>query len=193
MTVVSTDNQPPIMTGGMLDNNSPVEDVDQSGYVDYFGFDDNKIFTLPDGKQWIEFKPLNEGQRAKYEQSTSRDVTFNRRSDNAAIKIDQGSDRHALIMASVTGWNVVRRQNGTWVQVPFDARLENGHPKPGGQFDQWMNSADPKIVSDLHAAIRKANPWMTEDMTVEMIDEEILRLQELRVEVAEREAAGKSS
>src|SRR5690242_1067293 len=88
----------------------PQDEFDEyAGYVDYFGFEKTHIFKLPDGKQWIQFKSLNEGQRAQYESKTSRDIKINRRTDDAAIKMAPAEDRHALIDASVTGWNIVRR------------------------------------------------------------------------------------
>jgi glucan phosphorylase len=159
-----------------------------SGYADYFGFDESFNFMMPDGKQFISFKAMNEGDRAKYEAKTSRDVKFNRRTDDAAISMNAAADRHELIQTSVTGWNFVRRNaRGKIEPVPFS------NSGPGGTFNQWLSKANPKIVSDLANAIRKANPWMTDEMDVEQVDEEMKRLQELRQELVERDAAKKSS
>lgn len=161
------------------------------GYVDYFGFEQEFKYVLPDGKQWISFRPLNEGERAKYEAKTVRDVKFNRRSDDASIRVNPAEDRHALIMESVTGWFMVRRNphTGQWEPQAFD---RGGKPQTGGPFHQWLLKADPKIVNDLHRAIVRANPWMTADMTPEMIDEEIAKLQELKEEVLKRQAEEKN-
>jgi hypothetical protein len=164
------------------------EDFEESfsGYEDYFGFDDRKKFMLPDGKQYIEFKPLNEGERVKYESKTSRDVKFNRRTDDAAIQMNPGEDRHALITSSVTGWLMMQRTSNGWQPVAFSQGR-------GGTFEQWLAKADPKIVNDLFEAIRKANGWMIDEMTIEAIDEELKRLEDLRKIVLEREMTGKSS
>jgi hypothetical protein len=157
------------------------------GYEDYFGFDQEIKYVFPDGKQYIVFKPLTEGQRAKYEAITSRDIKFNRRTDDAAIHVNTAEDRHALINASVTGWHIVRKTGNRFEPVAFSKDSK------GSTLEQWLNKANPRLVNELVDAIRKANPWMTEDMTVEMIDDEIRRLQELRATVAENEAKGKSS
>lgn len=165
-----------------------VDDVDDfSGYVDYFGFDETLQYKLPDGRQYIEYKKLNEGARARYEAQTSRDVKFNRKNDDASIRVNPADDRHALIRASVVNWNMVTRRNGRMEPVAFN---NNGR---GSTFDQWMEKADPKIINGLYNAIREANGWLVDELSVEMIDEEIARLEELRKIAVEREITGKVS
>lgn len=161
------------------------EDDVFAGYEDYFGFDDSKKYLLPDGKQYIIFKAMNEGDRVKYESQISRDIKFNRRTDDASMRMNTGEDRHALIRSSVTGWNMVRRNGNSWEPVAFTEGR-------GGTFEQWLLKADPKIVNGLSDAIREANGWMIDEMTVEAIDEEIKRLEDLRKIVLEREVTGKS-
>jgi hypothetical protein len=156
------------------------------GYEDYFGFDETKQYFLPDGKQYIEYKPLNEGARVRFEAQTSRDVKFNRRTEDAAIKMNPGEDRHALIIASVTGWHMVQRNGDRWQPVAFTSGR-------GGTFEQWLAKANPKIINGLYEAIRKANGWMIDEMTVDAIDEELKRLNDLRAIVLEREMTGKVS
>jgi hypothetical protein len=118
-------------------------------FVDYFGFGRDEVFALPDGKQEIFFKVMNEG--------------------------------HELILSSVTGWSLRRRGPQGWDVVPFSTGGANS------ALAQWLKVADPKIVDDLELAIRRANPWMQADMSVEEIDKEIERLQDLRKEVEARE------
>jgi hypothetical protein len=151
------------------------------GYVDYFGFGEDHIFVMPDGKQTIEFRVMNEGERAKFQRKTSKDIKFNRASGDAAIKADQAEERWELIMTSVTGWSFMQRGPQGWVPVPFSGG------SPSSALGKWLTKADPKIVDDLELAIRRANPWMQADMTVEEIDKEIDRLTDLRKEVEERE------
>lgn len=166
----------------------PGNEVEPVVYVDYFGFDETRKYMLPDGKQYIEFKALTEGQRARYESATSRDIRFNRRTDDAAIRMDAAADRKALIEASVVGWNMWRVVNGQPQPVAFS---NNG--TPGCSLNQWLNGANPRLVNELIAMIRSANDWMVEDMTPEMIREEIVRLQEMLVQAEEREAKVKNS
>lgn len=155
-------------------------------YQDYFGFGQNETFTLPDGKQQIFFKVMNEGERAQFQKKTSRDIKFNRSSGDAAIRADQAEERHELIMISVTGWSLMKRVNGTWIQAPFSTG------SPGSELGQWLKVANPKVVDDLEFAIRLANPWMQAEQTVEEIDKEMARLAELREQALEREK-GKSN
>jgi hypothetical protein len=150
-------------------------------FVDYFGFGRDEVFALPDGKQEIFFKVMNEGQRAQFQKRTSKDIKFNRASGDAAIKADQAEERHELILSSVTGWSLRRRGPQGWDVVPFSTGGANS------ALAQWLKVADPKIVDDLELAIRRANPWMQADMSVEEIDKEIERLQDLRKEVEARE------
>lgn len=160
---------------------------DQITYENYFGFQETKKYFLPDGKQWIAFRPLNEGERAKYERATQKDVSFNRKSDEAKIKIDASNDRWTLIKDSVTDWFMVQPdQSGGWNKVMFSNA-------GGGVFDQWLAKANPKIVNELHLEIQRANSWMTADLTAEAIKEEIVRLEELLAETEKRDAQGKNS
>lgn len=159
-----------------------------AGYQDYYGFaGEDKRFMLPDGKQYILFRKMNEGLRQRYEFKTSRDIKLNRKTDDAAIRIDTAGDRVGIITSSVTGWHMVRRNpRGQMEPVPFSIG------SPGSTFEQWMAVQDPAIINDLHQAIINANPWMNSDLTVEMIDAEIKQLEEKRKEAIEREAAAKN-
>lgn len=171
----------------VIPEGQPGSQVEYASYVDYFGFDETHKYMLPDGKQYIEFKALTEGQRARYESSTSRDIRFNRRTDDAAIKMDAAADRRALIEASVVGWNLWRVVNGQPQPVAFSSG------SPGSMLSQWLNGANPRLVNELVTAIRKANDWMSEDMTSEMIREEIANLEQLLKDTEEREARAKNS
>ncbi len=154
-------------------------------YEDYFGFQETVKWHLPDGKQWIAFKPLNEGERAQYEKKTQKEISVDRKTDRANITVDTSNDRHSLILQSVVDWFMMQRVNGEWVKVGFSAGR-------GGVFEQWLAKANPKLVNELYAAIQNANPWMTTDMTAEAIREEIKRLEDLEAEAIRREARAKN-
>lgn len=145
----------------------------QPEFEDYWSFSQKERFMLPDGKQWIEFNVMNEGQKSSYQKKINKDIKFNRKSGDASIKSDVADERHALIETSVTDWYMVQGRN----QVSFSVQM----------LRNWLNIADPRIVESLEVAIRKANPWLLGDMTLEDIDEEIQRLQELRIETEKRE------
>lgn len=158
--------------------------VEEPAYVDYFGFSSEDKFHLPDGRQWISYGKLNEGAKRKFQKLTSRDLKVERTTGNAVMKMDPGAERHELIKASVIGWHMMRMspKTGLMEEAPFNDSV----------FGQFLDKTDPVIIEDLEKAIRKANPWLMDEMTTEDIDREMENLKELRVKVAEREA-GKSA
>lgn len=139
---------------------------------DYFGFGKRFKFYLPDGVTYIEYKEMTEGDRAKFQSLTSRDMTLERRSGNARIAVNPAEERHALIKSAVSNWNLKRAGR----VCDFSLRM----------LDDFLQLADPAIIDSLEEEIRKANPWLTSDMTVEDIDKEIENLQEMREEVIKR-------
>lgn len=162
---------------------APVLPSSDEQFEDYFGFEQMQVYTLPDGKQQIFFQVMNEGQKSKFQQKTNRDIHVNRNSQDMRIKADPAGERQALIESSVTGWSLMRRRKDGqgWEPAPFS---NNG--TPGDELHRWLDKANPKIVEELEDAIRKANPWLQADMTVEQIDEEIQRLHDLRADVVKR-------
>lgn len=168
--------QVPVITGAA----APMENEVQ--YEDYFGFEEHHAFTLPDGRQQIFFASLNEGTKTKFQQKINKDIHLNRQTQDARIKTDPAGERHELIMASVTGWSLMRRNKaGSWEPVPFSGE------RPGSELHKWLQVANPVIVERLEEAIRKANPWLNADMTVEQVDQELERLTDLRKELVERD------
>lgn len=150
----------------------------EPGFEDYFGFDIRHKYMLPDGRQYIEFKVLSEGDVAKYQQILRRDVVVEKDTGNARVRMDQVEERHALLQVAVTGWNLHRwnaaRQQ--WIAQPFN---NNG---PGGEVMKWVKQANPQIIVDLAEAIRKENPFLmgAGAETLEAIDKEIQQLMERR-------------
>lgn len=151
--------------------------VAEQVFADYFGFDEDHEFVFPDNVSKIFFKALNEGDKAKYQREINRDVQLERSTGNARIKTDPAGERHALIEASVTDWNL--RKNGTPITFSKGSK--------GSTFSQFLNGANPKLIEALEDAIRKANPWLIADMTVAQIDEEIERLQEQKATLIREE------
>lgn len=159
--------------------------INDEGVEDYFGFDEFGEFYFPDGKTWMKFKVMSEGDRAKFQRITNKDIKISKNSGDASIPTDVAAERHQLIKSSVIDWNLHTKNhtNGRLEPVPFS--LSSGRLN----LEVWLSRANPKLVDDLELAIRKANPWLQSDMTVEEIDKEISRLKELRDEAEKREAA----
>ncbi len=188
------DMQTPLPVGpGQGSTYPPVtepEDTTLIDYADYFGFDERDRWYFPDGKQWVEFKKLTEGDRAKFLKATRSDVHLNQRSGEARIPFDQSKERKQLLLHSCTDWHLMRKNPRTqnWEPVPFQ---NNG--SEGCAFAQWIDKANPALLAMLEKTIRMANPWLMNEMSVEQIDKEIADLQELRAAAAEREASEKNS
>lgn len=152
---------------------------EEVAFQDYFGFEELHKWYFPDKKQWITFKVMSEGDRAQYQKQTSRDVTLERQSGNARIKVDPGEERQILVSQSVTGW--------------FLYKEGKEYPYSDQNFKAWYVRANPKLIDSLVDAIREQNPWLvTDSMTVEAVDEEIAKLQETREKLV-KEAAGKAA
>jgi hypothetical protein len=175
----------PQLPGPPLD---PDDEVMDAGFEDYWGFDEKKIFYFPDGKQWIQFQAMTEGQRRQFQKDTRADVLVKRGTGDTHLKVDPGEVRHALIHACVTGWNLHRRnKHGKLEPVTFSK------DKPGSNLDQWLNVANPKIIDKLERAIRKENAWLLDEATAKDIQEQIDELQEQLKAALEREAGEDAS
>ncbi len=163
----------------------PVQLDEFEGFIDTYSFGGTQVYTLPDGKQWIEFKILNEGEKSRYQRLTNRDIRINRKTEDASFRPDAAADRHALILTAVTNWHLATKDpnSGRWSWMTFNqAMLEN-----------WLKVTDPALVEKLEAAIRKANPWLNaEDATEEELEEAILELQQ-QLDAVRIKNAGKVS
>lgn len=157
----------------------------ESQEVDYFAFEEIGEFVMPDGRQKIFLKALNEGAKRKFQKETSRDLRVQRSSGDALVKMDPGAERLQLCLESITGWTLRRRspRSGVWEDAPFDQPTVR----------RFLDNTDPKIIEDLEQEIRKLNPWLLDELSVEEIDKEIANLQELRKKAEEREAAKNGS
>lgn len=170
-----TDTMQDVQTG--FNPNEP--QIDAPVQSDYFGFASDSRYIFPDGVTYIEFSVMNEGKKAKFQKLTQRDLVLERQSGNARMKVDPSLERHELIRSSVTDWNLLR--NGT--PIAFDPRA----------LKDFLELANPKIIEGLELAIRKANPWLMDELGTVEIDAEIDNLNELRRVAAEREAGEASS
>lgn len=134
---------------------------------------------LPDGVQYIEFEPMTEGARSKYQTATQTEMTMNQNTKSSTMKFNVARDRRALIDNSVKGWFMFGPQG----QELGPNQFERGQYT----FDKWLQQADPKIVEDLEKAIRKSNAWLQSDLDADEIQEEIARLEQQLGEVRDRE------
>jgi hypothetical protein len=147
--------------------------LDDAPQVDYFGFSKDTKFWFPDHKTYLILQAMNEGAKKKFQKLTQRDLVLERTSGNARMRVDAATERHEMIRESVKEWNLVRGDT----PVPLNER----------NMKDFLELADPTLIEEIEKAIRKLNPWMLAEMTVEDIDREIANLQDMRKVAEERE------
>lgn len=145
----------------------------------YWGQNVTERFLFPDGQTYIEYKKMLEGDRARYQRRTTRDIVLERQGDSR-LKVDMANDRHELIKAAVVGWNLLS-ENGTYDE-----------PLNQNSLEKFLAVADPKLIDDLEKAIRKFNPWLQSDVSSEDIRKEIEEL-EKQYDAAKRREEGEDS
>lgn len=144
--------------------------------MNFYGFGASaKTFMLPDGIQYIEYKPMNSGMRDEYEHRTQRDISVHSASKKMNMRLDPAKERAALLEISITGWNLLKpNKNGELVQHPFS--------QPA--LREFLRMVDPSIVMDLETEIRRANKWLVGDASLEDLYEQ---REALEAEIAEME------
>lgn len=149
------------------------EPLYESAQQDYFAFDEVHETFLPDGKSWVEHRELNEGQRKKYLNSLNREAKIQRATGDTVVKLTPGDERHSLLKAALCGWNLKRGG----IDVPFQPKY----------VDEFLEKANPRVIDLIEKDVRKANPWLLAEVSVEDIDKEIAELQELRAKKLEED------
>lgn len=153
---------------------APVQSVQMQ--VDYFSYSQSQNVVLPDGVSYVTIKKLNEGDRKKYQNATNREIALASRGGDAKVRLAPGDDRHALMKASIIGWNLTQGGN----MVPFTQQA----------VEMFLSRTDPTVVDLIEKEVRKFNPWLLGEMTVEQIQAEIDSLEEMK-QVKIREEEGK--
>lgn len=159
------------------------ESTDESSYEDYFGFSEDHKVVLPDGKSFVIHSSMNEGARRQYLNAQNRDVTVERVSGNAKMKVQQGEERHALLQATLTGWSLhTRSKSGDMTAVPFT----------NNNLNDFLKKASPKVIDLIEKDVRKHNPWLMAGATADDIRKQITELEEM-LEAKIKEEAGNDS
>jgi hypothetical protein len=150
--------------------------------ADYFGFDQTNIVYLPDGVSYVQHKTMTEGDRRKYLDQVNREVRVEKITGDMKLTMMQGKERYILLNAAIVGWNLSRDGQ----PVPFSK------DSPGSNLGQFLDKADPKVVDLIEKDIRKHNPWLMAEMSVEDIQRQIDDLEEMKA-VKIKEEEGKVS
>lgn len=147
--------------------------------VDYFACDETYKVMLPDGVQYFECKTLTEGDRKRYQSKTNRDLTIKKSTGDATMRLSTGEERHALIEAATMGWHIFRSGE----PVTFSKG------SPGSELSKFLDKVPPTVVDHIYKQISEKETWITGDISIADIDEQIEQLQQLR-ETKVKEQAG---
>lgn len=144
---------------------------------DFFGAADPLRVPL-DSKQWVEHTPFNEGQRRKYLNGINRDVTIAKTTGDAKMRMAPGDERYTLLKTAITNFHLIR----------------NGEPLNFGQreLEEFLEKAPPKVIDKIDKEVRKANPWLLAEASLEDLLKERDNLDEM-IEVKRKEEAGNSN
>lgn len=112
----------------------------------YFGTKKTKKLYLDKNKeQWIEFKKLTEGERIKYQDLISGDVSMNQDTKEIKIEANTGSERAELVKLAVCGYKI--RINKDEVLTEFDKN----------RWAELYETMDGDKAEELYNAIREFN------------------------------------
>jgi hypothetical protein len=147
-------------------DSTPVQD-------DYFAFDQTERIVLPDEVSYVDVRVLNEGARRKYLNELNKEVRLQKATGDAVMKLASGDERRSILEESVVGWNLTRNGN----PVEFNR----------GNLRTFLDKANPRVIDVIYERVRKINPWLTQEVTVEEIDNQIAELEQLREEKLKEE------
>lgn len=151
---------------------------------DYFGFEDYRQVDLPDGKSWVQIKALNEGARRKYQNNQNREVMVERATQNMKFKMETGEERHSLLLQAICDWNLQRTNDG--------GKGRHNVACNEAEKRMFLDKAPPSVVDVIDREVRRQNPWLRQDMTVEDIDKQIADLTDQKADLIKEKEAGNS-
>lgn len=181
---IVTPDAAPAATGTVED------DLDNVQYEDYWGVQETFTFFLPDGKQFFEIKPMDEGAKTRFQKMTNKGIRMNQRSQEAHLDIDPSDERHTLIQESVVNWLIMQKgPDGTWSPLPCPERDDLRKRVIRDNFAGQDARFNPKVIQDLEFFIRTNNPWMQADMDLEELYKERERI-DLLIKQNKEQTAG---
>lgn len=167
-------------------NPTDMLDTNVEGYENYWGVEDTFKFMLPDGKQYFEVKPMDEGAKTRFQKLTNKGIRMNQRSQEATIDVDPSDERHTLIEQSVVDWKIMQRdRDGNWSELPCPV---DERQRKRSLSDNILEKFNPKAIQDLEFFIRTKNPWMQADMDLDQMNEELDRITLLIKQKKEQDA-----
>jgi hypothetical protein len=173
----------------MTDTSTAAPPVDpaeltETGEVDYFGFSSTQQVYLPGSKtQFVVIKALPEGEKKNYQNKTNRHVTIKKGTGDAEMQMRAGDERHVLLMEGIVDWHLLRRSPD----------LNGGQPTlvafSKSELRMFLDVADPRVIEHIEKELRKMNPWLMAEMTLEDMIKERDNLDEM-IDAKRREEEG---
>ena len=157
--------------------------TEETVQVDYFGFEETENVFLPDGRSYLTIQALNEGGRRRYLNRVNREVKIAKQTGDAIMQLANGDERRILLAEAVVGWNLVRKsKDGSIQPLVFNE----------GKLNEFLTSANPKVIDVVDKAVRAQNPWLMADVTLEDLLKQKEELDE-QIEKKRAEDEGKAS
>lgn len=180
----SFDNDPHVeaVHQNMIDAGESIEDLK---IIDTWSYNLSEEWVFPDGIQKIYFKRMNEGEKAEFQKRTNKDIRVQRSTGDAKLSVDPASERHILIMLSVTDWKLYKKVRQGNREVMAETKFDQKALK------EWMEGTNPKYVQELEKAIRESNEWMAVEASVDALEKERENLDE-RIKAAKEQEKAKS-
>jgi hypothetical protein len=156
--------------------------TEETMQVDYFGFEETARVELPDNRSYVDIKALNEGGRRAYLNAVNKEVRITKGTGDAVMQMANGDERRILLRHAICGWNLVKVRNGSLDPVPFKE----------GLLSEFLEKANPVVIDVIDKAVRKQNPWLQTDVTLEDLEKQREELDE-QIEKKRAEEEGKES
>lgn len=122
----------------------------------FFGANKTEKFFL-DGKkeQFIEYKRLNDGEMADYEDSINSQIILNQETKEAKMESHLGRDRAALLSVAVVGYRVYEQKSDG------DVVLVEGYDK--SKWESLRKTMSAGMANELHKKIVEFNDLKKKD------------------------------
>jgi len=139
---------------------------------DFFGAKEDEIVELDDAGSHVRVKYFVAGDKSKYLKALNRQVELGK-DGKSRIQISGAEDQAALLRVAITGWGIYQGERA----LPFT----------NNNLRDFLSKAPVDVLDTIEKQVRKMNPFLDDELTVEEIDAQITDLEELRAELIERE------
>lgn len=141
-------------------------------YVDYFNPEEKRYsYTFPDGLSKLEFRGLNEGDRA-WVQNLRSMIEVDSVTKKMKMDAGNGTFKIEIISKALLDWDIqTKGSDGEFHRVPFE----------GKNIDKFLINLDPVLVDEIYEVVQENNAWLSGTYdSKKNIDKKIKALNELK-------------